>query len=67
MLLWLGHGCRDGSAPIISIAKARVVSYAGGAMIGAGGRKAVVAAATASALAAIVVVRECWVRWLDGE
>ncbi len=37
MLLWLGWGCREGSGLIISVAMARVVSYAGGMMIGAGG------------------------------
>ncbi len=59
MLLWLGRGCSDGSAPIISAAMARVVSYAAGAMIGASGRTAVAVAATVAALVAMVVAREC--------
>jgi hypothetical protein len=32
MFLWFGHGWSDGRFPIVSVAMASVVSYAGGAM-----------------------------------
>ena len=55
MLLWLGRGWREGSAPIISVAIARVVLYAGGTMIGMGGAMIGAGGRMAAAAAAMVV------------
>ena len=53
MLLWFRHGWREESAQIVLVAMVRVVSYAGGAMIGAA-RRTGAAAATAAVLVAMV-------------
>jgi hypothetical protein len=54
MLLWFRHGWREESSQIVLVAMARVVSYAGGTMIGTGGAMIGAAGRMVAALAAMV-------------